>query len=61
MDHHHSHHHADSARDDDWSAMADLLDLDGEVLHEYLAEAIAWVHQLAAGRPVRRILDIGSG
>ena len=61
MDHHHSHHHADSAGDDDWSAMADLLDLDGEVLHEYLAEAIAWVHQLAAGRPVRRILDIGSG
>ena len=41
--------------------MADLLDLDGEVLHTYLAEAIAWVHQVAAGRPVRRILDVGSG
>ena len=62
MDHHHSHHHhTDSSDDDDWSAMADLLDLDGEVLHAYLAEAIARVHQVAAGRPVRRILDIGSG
>jgi SAM-dependent methyltransferase len=60
MDHHSHHHHADSSADD-WSAMADLLDLDGEVLHTYLAEAIAWVHQVAAGRPVRRILDVGSG
>jgi SAM-dependent methyltransferase len=61
MDHRHSHlHHTDSSADD-WSAMADLLDLDGEVLHTYLAEAIAWVHQVAAGRPVRRILDVGSG
>jgi SAM-dependent methyltransferase len=58
------HHHADAsddAFDDDWSAMADLLDLDGEVLHAYLADASAWVHQVAAGRPVRRILDVGSG
>jgi ubiquinone/menaquinone biosynthesis C-methylase UbiE len=63
MDHHHHPHphHTDSSGDDDWSAMADLLDLDGEILHAYLAEAIAWVHQVAAGRPVRRILDIGSG
>jgi SAM-dependent methyltransferase len=60
MDHHSHHHHTDSSADD-WSAMADLLDLDGEVLHTYLAEAIAWVHQVAAGRPVRRILDVGSG
>lgn len=41
--------------------MADLLDLDGEVLHAYLSEAVAWVHQVAAGRPVHRILDVGSG
>ena len=60
MDDHSHHHHTDSSADD-WSAMADLLDLDGEVLHTYLAEAIAWVHQVAAGRPVRRILDVGSG
>ena len=68
MDHHSHHHHADSSdsadsadSDDDWSALADLLDLDGEVLHAYLAEAIAWVYQMAAGRPVRRILDLGCG
>ncbi|MFZ0187925.1 MAG: class I SAM-dependent methyltransferase [Streptosporangiaceae bacterium] len=64
MDQHLHDHHTDSAGDssgDDWAAMADLLDLDGEVLHAYLSEAIAWVHQVAAGRPVRRILDVGSG
>jgi SAM-dependent methyltransferase len=64
MDHHSHQHHSGSPADssaDDWAAMADLLDLDGEVLHVYLAEAIAWVHQVAAGRPVRRILDVGSG
>jgi SAM-dependent methyltransferase len=60
MDHHSHHHHTNSSADD-WSAMADLLDLDGEVLHAYLSEAIAWVRQVAAGRPVRRILDVGSG
>ncbi len=60
MDHHSRHHHTDSSADD-WSAMADLLDLDGEVLHAYLSEAITWVHQVAAGWPVRRILDVGSG
>lgn len=53
---HHSHHHAD-----DFSADIALLDLDGEVLHAYLSEAVAWVHQVAAGRPVHRILDAGAG
>src|SRR5579859_1316278 len=52
---------ASASSADDWSAMADLLDLDGEVLHAYLAEAMAWVRQAAAGRQVRRILDVGSG
>jgi SAM-dependent methyltransferase len=64
MDDHSHHHHTGSAADssgDDWAAMADLLDLDGEVLHAYLSEVIAWVHQVAAERPVRRILDLGSG
>jgi SAM-dependent methyltransferase len=60
MDHQSHAHHTESSADD-WSAMADLLDLDGEVLHAYLSEAIAWVDQVAAGRPVRRILDVGSG
>jgi SAM-dependent methyltransferase len=72
MDDHSHHHHTGSAAGssgdspagssgDDWAAMADLLDLDGEVLHAYLSEVIAWVHQVAAERPVRRILDLGSG
>ena len=66
MNHHsHAHHTEASASSasfaDDWSGMADMLDLDGEVLHVYLAEAMAWVRQAAAGRPVRRILDVGCG
>jgi len=41
--------------------MAELLDLDAEVLHEYFAEVISQV-QAAAGAPPRpRILDLGSG
>jgi SAM-dependent methyltransferase len=38
-----------------------LLDLDAEVLHSYLSEVTAWVHDLAAGGPHQRILDLGSG
>jgi ubiquinone/menaquinone biosynthesis C-methylase UbiE len=57
MENHSHHHHAA----DDFSADIDLLDLDGEVLHEYQSEAVAWVHQVAAGRPVYRILDAGAG
>lgn len=41
--------------------MAELLDLDAEVLHAYLSEVTGWVYELAAGRPARRILDLGSG
>jgi len=52
--HHHSHHH----EDDD--ALAEMIDLDAEVLHEYLAEVTGWLHERAGGR-TRRILDLGSG
>src|ERR1022692_2613032 len=45
----------------DESAMAELLDLDAEVLHSYLSEVTAWIQELAAGLPPRRILDLGSG
>jgi SAM-dependent methyltransferase len=41
--------------------LAELLDLDAEVLHEHLSEVTAWVENLAAGMPVHRILDLGSG
>jgi SAM-dependent methyltransferase len=58
-DHQHGQHHP--AAETDEAAMAELLDLDAEVLHSYLSEVTAWIHELAAGRPTRRILDLGSG
>ena len=62
--HHHDQHHHDQHRppaEAGEAALAELLDLDAEVLHSYLSGVIAWVHELAAGRPRRRILDLGSG
>jgi ubiquinone/menaquinone biosynthesis C-methylase UbiE len=56
--HHHQHHHA---VENDEAALAEMLDLDAEVLHSYLSEVMAWVHGLAAGLPRRRILDLGCG
>jgi ubiquinone/menaquinone biosynthesis C-methylase UbiE len=56
--HHHQHH---PAAETDSAAMAELLDLDAEVLHSYLSDVIARVHELAAKLPRRRILDLGSG
>jgi SAM-dependent methyltransferase len=55
----HHEHHPGAGTDE--SAMVALLDLDAEVLHSYLAEVTAWLHELAADPPVRRILDVGSG
>lgn len=40
--------------------MAELLDLDAEVLHAHLSEMTNWVSTLAT-TPPRRILDLGSG
>jgi SAM-dependent methyltransferase len=71
MDNHHHHHQAagagansaagHAAPGPDDAALAELLDLDAEVLRSYLSEVTAWVRDLAAGRPVGRILDLGSG
>jgi SAM-dependent methyltransferase len=58
---HHHHHHQDGGDDADESAMAELLDLDAEVLHEYLSGVTAWIETLAAEDPPRRILDLGAG
>lgn len=54
MDTHHSHEGAGTM------ALAELLDLDGEVLHGYLAELTAWLDELADPAP-GHILDLGSG
>jgi SAM-dependent methyltransferase len=60
--HHHPAAAADAARahHQDDAAMAEMLDLDAEVLHSYLSEVIGWVADTAAGPP-RRILDLGAG
>jgi ubiquinone/menaquinone biosynthesis C-methylase UbiE len=58
--HHHQHGQHESAADAD-AAMAELLDLDAEVMHSFLSELTAWIRQLAADPPPRRILDLGSG
>ncbi|MFI5755766.1 class I SAM-dependent methyltransferase [Streptomyces sp. NPDC051569] len=41
--------------------MAELLDLDAEVMEAYLSGVGAWIDELAADQPPRRILDLGSG
>jgi SAM-dependent methyltransferase len=40
--------------------MTDLLELDGEVLHDYWSAALDWVRD-AAGAGPRRLLDLGAG
>jgi SAM-dependent methyltransferase len=56
MAHDHGHQH-----DTDSAALGDLLDLDAEVLHAYLAEVIDWVHSSAGDLAGGRILDVGAG
>jgi SAM-dependent methyltransferase len=54
--HDHQHEHADCA------GMTGLLDLDGEVLHDYWAAALDWVRDSAADSgPARLLLDLGAG
>jgi ubiquinone/menaquinone biosynthesis C-methylase UbiE len=60
MESHHQHQHHPAAETDE-AAMAELLDLDAEVLHSYLSEVTAWIHELAADLHPSRILDLGSG
>src|SRR5690349_13688498 len=58
MPHHEHEHEHDHGGDD--AALAELVDLDAEVLHAYLDEVMGLIHAAAAG-PVRRIIDLGSG
>jgi SAM-dependent methyltransferase len=60
-DHLHGHHAHGASSGADEAAMAEVLDLDGEVLHCYLHEVTAWIGGLAHGSAVRRILDLGCG
>jgi SAM-dependent methyltransferase len=61
MDNHqHQHQHPGPAGTDE-PAMAELLDLDAEVLHSYLSEVTAWIQDLAGDLAPHRILDLGAG
>lgn len=55
--HGHGHQHAHGGDD---AALAELVDLDAEVLSAYLDDVTGLIHA-AAGGPVRRIVDLGSG
>jgi SAM-dependent methyltransferase len=64
MDHHDHHsgsHHHSGADADSADTLAELLELDAEVLHDYLSGAIAWVASQASDRPRHQIIDLGSG
>jgi SAM-dependent methyltransferase len=56
----HAHDHTASADSSD-DSMTGLLDLDGEVLHDYWSAALDWVSGATAGRAPRRLLDLGAG
>ncbi|MEW2358743.1 class I SAM-dependent methyltransferase [Spirillospora sp. NPDC029432] len=56
-DHHHHHHDQHGSGS---AGLAEILDLDAEVLRSHLSEVTEWIAK-AAGRPPRRILDLGSG
>jgi SAM-dependent methyltransferase len=55
---HGAHDHGGSEANE--AALAELLDLDGEVLQGYLSELTGWIAATADG-PVARIVDLGSG
>jgi SAM-dependent methyltransferase len=55
-----NHHHGHQHDHDDAADLAELLDLDAEVLHAYRCAVTDWVHGLAPD-PTRRILDLGAG
>jgi ubiquinone/menaquinone biosynthesis C-methylase UbiE len=54
----HGHHHSHSHAVNDQSAMAEILDLDAELLAEHTAEIVAW---LPVRSNPRRIADLGCG
>ncbi|MFI0975795.1 class I SAM-dependent methyltransferase [Streptomyces sp. NPDC021093] len=56
----HSDHAAEPGQADQ-SGLAEMLDLDAEVLHSYLTEVTDLLGELTADAPPRRILDLGSG
>ncbi|MFZ2176271.1 MAG: class I SAM-dependent methyltransferase [Rhodococcus sp. (in: high G+C Gram-positive bacteria)] len=54
-----AHHHFHDPRHD--PGLVDMIELEAIVSRKYLAEITSWVHSLAAGTPIRRIVDVGAG
>lgn len=58
--HGHGHHgHGHQGDHGDHQELAEILDLDAEVLREHLTEVMAWVHEHAG--PAATVLDLGAG
>lgn len=57
---HNVHHHGNAHAYGDEAQLAELLELDGELIGTYLDEATAWVEKYAPPAP-RTIIDIGAG
>lgn len=55
----HGHAHAPHGESDD-AALAEILDLDAEVLHDYLDAVLEWAAGTSGG-PVERVVDLGAG
>jgi SAM-dependent methyltransferase len=53
----HNHAHPDTSG----AGLADLLDLDGRVLHDYWTQALSWVQNAVTEGGHKRILDLGAG
>lgn len=53
--------HHDHGTHDDEDALAELLDLEADLLRDYWADALAWVRHAVGGSPRRHILDLGAG
>jgi SAM-dependent methyltransferase len=60
MSHHHDHDHDHDHGGGDDASLADLLDLEAEVLHAYWTNVLTWL-RAAAAPGTRRILDLGAG
>ncbi|MFZ0216081.1 MAG: class I SAM-dependent methyltransferase, partial [Candidatus Dormiibacterota bacterium] len=56
----HPHHLGDGQVHHDEAGLADLLDLDAEVLGPYLDAVTGWVGQQLPGEP-RTVVDVGAG
>jgi ubiquinone/menaquinone biosynthesis C-methylase UbiE len=57
----HDHSHDQSHDDRTDASLADLLDLDGQVLHSYWTDALSWVQRALPGTGPEHILDLGAG